>query len=108
MRGSGERFIKDLGVTKGLKVLLGAALLILPVPVLAQGPQTPRAQPATSSAWTPVRLADGQPDVQGTWGAVLGGVFSLTNPMTGGQDFEQRLGGPPVRNPSRIVDPPDG
>ena len=78
------------------------------VPVFGQEQQTPRAQSPSGSAWQPTRLSDGQPDVQGTWGAVLGGVFSLTNPMTGGDDFAQRLGGPPVRNPSRIVDPPDG
>ena len=58
--------------------------------------------------WHPARLSDGQPDVQGVWAAVLRGVFSLTNPMTGGDDFAQRLGGPPIRRPSRIIDPADG
>lgn len=61
---------------------------------------------ARGSAQT--RLSDGQPDVQGIWGAALAGAFSLTNPMTGGDDFAVRLGGPPIRRPSRIVDPADG
>jgi hypothetical protein len=87
---------------------IGAALLVLAAPLFGQGQQTPGAQSPSGSAWQPTRLSDGQPDVQGVWGAVLGGVFSLTNPMTGGEDFAQRLGGPPIRRPSRIVDPADG
>jgi hypothetical protein len=50
------------------------------------------------------RLADGQPDVQGIWGAVLAGSVSLTNPVSQAQDFEKQN----VRVPSRIIDPPDG
>ena len=50
------------------------------------------------------RLADGQPDVQGIWGAVLAGSVSLTNPISQAQDFEKQN----VRLPSRIIDPPDG
>ena len=79
------------------RIALSLLWLLLPAPLLAQQPE-----------WSPSRLTDGQPDVQGIWGAQLGGVFSLTNPMTGGQEFEQRLNGTVVRNPSRIVDPPDG
>lgn len=37
-----------------------------------------------------------------------GGTHNLTNPMTGGADFNNRITGAVVRNPSRIVDPPDG
>jgi hypothetical protein len=66
--------------------------LVLAVPLFGQGQQTPRAQSPSGSARQPTRLADGQPDVQGIWGAVIVGVFSLTNPMTGGDDFAQRLG----------------
>ena len=86
---------KCLGVGVVL-VWLSAAPLAAQEPSSAQTP------------WQPARLSDGQPDVQGVWGAVLRGVFSLTNPMTGGDDFAQRLGGPPIRRPSRIVDPADG
>lgn len=50
------------------------------------------------------RLADGQPDVQGIWSAVLSGSVSLTNPISQAQDFEKQN----VRLPSRIIDPPDG
>jgi hypothetical protein len=87
---------------------LALVLVVLSVRLAAQGSQVPGAQGSAGAPWQPVPLSDGQPDVQGVWGAVIGGVFSLTNPMTGGDDFAQRLGGPPVRNPSRIVDPPDG
>jgi hypothetical protein len=76
---------------------IGVTLLVLAAPLFAQEQKT-----------QPARLSDGQPDVQGVWGAVVVGVFSLTNPMTGGDDFAQRLGGPPIRRPSRIVDPSDG
>jgi len=50
------------------------------------------------------RLSDGQPNVQGIWGAVLAGSVSLTNPISQAQDFEKQN----VRQPSRIIDPPDG
>ena len=46
--------------------------------------------------------------MQGVWRATLVGAFSLTNPMTGGDEFAQRLGGPVIRRPSRIVEPADG
>jgi len=75
---------------------------------VSAAPLVAQDRPSSESAWRPARLSDGQPDVQGVWGAVVRGVFSLTNPMTGGDDFAQRLGGPPIRRPSRIVDPPDG
>jgi hypothetical protein len=58
--------------------------------------------------WPPERLPDGQPDVQGIWSAVNGGSTSLTNPISGGADFDRRVTGVEVRLPSRIIDPPDG
>ena len=89
---------------------ISAAILSVAVPVAGQGPG--RAQNETAAlaktTWPPQRLSDGQPDVQGLWNPVLGGTFSLTNPMTGAAEFNSRLSGVEVRNPSRIVDPPDG
>jgi hypothetical protein len=64
--------------------------------------------PAAARPWPPARLSDGQPDVQGLWAAVNGGSTSLTNPVNGGADFERRVTGVEIRNPSRIIDPPDG
>ena len=86
------------------------ALLLVFTPSLfgQEAPQSPRGQTPGASVWQPARLSDGQPDVEGVWGAVLAGAFSLTNPMTGGDDFAQRLGGPAIHRPSRIVDPADG
>ena len=80
--------------------LLGVAVLLsTTAPVHSQA----RAEAGKSPA--PLgRLADGQPDVQGMWSAVLAGSVSLTNPISQAQDFEKQN----VRLPSRIIDPPDG
>ena len=80
--------------------LLGAAVLLstaAPVESQARGEAPKSSRPL-------VRMADGQPNVQGIWGAVLAGSVSLTNPVSQGQDFEKQN----VRLPSRIIDPPDG
>ena len=84
---------------------IGAALMSTAVSTGAQGE---RATANPGKAWPPQRLADGQPDVQGIWAAANGGSTSLTNPISGGEDFDQRVTGTTVRRPSRIVDPPDG
>ena len=86
---------------------IGAALVSLAVPLSGQvqGSQT---QTAAPRPWPPERLPDGQPDVQGRWDPVLGGTYSLTNAMSGAANFNSRISGVPVRNASRIVDPPDG
>ena len=86
---------------------LGAALLMT-IPVAGQQRGRGGAPPAATRPWPPERLADGQPDVQGIWSAVNGGSTSLTNPISGGADFDRRVTGKEVRAPSRIVDPPDG
>ena len=90
-----------------MTLALGAALLGLAVPAASQQ-QGSRNQPVPARPWPPTRLPDGQPDVQGLWRAPLNGTLSLTNPMTGGAEFEARITGVRVRNPSRVVDPPDG
>ena len=80
--------------------LLGvAALLSTAAPVHSQAREEAGKSPAPLG-----RLADGQPNVQGIWGAVLAGSVSLTNPISQAQDFEKQN----VRQPSRIIDPPDG
>ena len=71
--------------------------------------QTPT---VATSAWTPSRTPDGQPDVQGFWNAEVGGTYSLVNPRRGGGRLNELLrekkGLDPVTKPSRIVDPQDG
>ena len=94
-----ERVIVTLGI--------GAALLST-VPVVGQGGRGAAGRAVVSRPWPPARLADGQPDVQGIWAAVNGGSTSLTNPVSGGADFDRRVTGVEVRAPSRIIDPPDG
>jgi hypothetical protein len=51
---------------------------------------------------------DGQPNVEGTWRPVSGGTHSLDPALSSAQEFEQRTTGVIKRNPSFIVDPPDG
>ena len=85
---------------------MSVSLVSLSVPIFGQGgtPSLP-ARP-----WPPTRLPDGQPDVHGTtWRPVLGGSQSLDPAMSSASDFEQRVNGVVApRNPSRIIDPPDG
>jgi len=92
-------------------ITLGTSVAVLslafPVSGQVRGTNQAETKPA-SKPWPPARLPDGQPDVQGFWNAVITGTHSLTNPMAGGAEFNARITGVPVRNPSRIVDPPDG
>jgi hypothetical protein len=53
------------------------------------------------------RLSTASPTCRRVWAAVLRGVFSLTNPMTGATTSRSGRQ-PPIRRPSRIVDPADG
>jgi hypothetical protein len=85
----------------------GIALFGLAVSVAGQQPRTQN-PPASARLWPPAHLPDGQPDVQGLWRPPLNGTLSLTNPMAGEAEFVARITGARVRNPSRIVDPPDG
>lgn len=66
--------------------------------------------PETTGSWTPARLPDGQPDVRGIWRPVIQGGRSLEDPgVPGGIEEEiNRSRGLSRKNPSRVVDPPDG
>jgi hypothetical protein len=63
-----------------------------------------------AGAWTPARLSDGQPDVQGFWRPVIAGGRSLEDPGVPGdlEDEIARKQGKAPKNPSRVVDPADG
>jgi len=87
---------------------IGAALLSATAIVRGQEERGAANRAASSRPWPPQRLADGQPDVQGVWAAVNAGSTSLTNPISGGEDFDRRVTGENIRRPSRIIDPPDG
>jgi hypothetical protein len=97
--------------TKRVTVAFGIGAMLLSATMTIRGQEergaTPRAA-ATSRPWPPHRLPDGQPDVQGIWAAVNAGSTSLTNPISGGEDFDRRISGATIRRPSRIVDPPNG
>ena len=81
------------------------ALASVSMPLHGQG-EAPKPQPARP--WPPAKTADGQPDVTGNWRAVIGGTHSLNPALSSAAEFEERLTGVSKRNPSRIVDPPDG
>jgi hypothetical protein len=68
------------------------------------------AQAAGVTPWTGARTPDGQPAIQGTWRPLIGGGRSLEDPgVPGGiEDEIARSQGKSKKNPSRIVDPPDG
>ena len=87
---------------------IGAALLLTTVPLRGQGEGGAANRPASSKPWPPQKLSDGQPDVQGIWAAVNAGSTSLTNPISGGEDFDRRVSGADIKRPSRVIDPPDG
>jgi hypothetical protein len=87
---------------------IGAALLVTAVPLAGQEEPAAANRPTASRPWPPQRLSDGQPDVQGIWAATMAGSTSLTNPISGGEDFDRRVKGTEIRRPSRIIDPPDG
>jgi hypothetical protein len=95
--------------TRNLIVALGiaAALLLSTAPLRGQGQAGAANRPA-AKAWPPQKLSDGQPDVQGIWAAVNAGSTSLTNPISGGEDFDRRVSGADIKRPSRVIDPPDG
>jgi hypothetical protein len=86
---------------------IGAALLLATVPLRGQGQGGAANRPA-SKPWPPQKLSDGQPDVQGIWAAVNAGSTSLTNPISGGEDFDRRVSGADIKRPSRVIDPADG
>ena len=96
------------GTQAMLALGIGATLLSLAVvPVTGQARGT-QGQSLPARPWPPARLPDGQPDVQGFFGPVITGTQSVTNPTTGGAEFNQRITGVVERNPSRVVDPVDG
>ncbi len=86
---------------------IGITLSLATVPLHGQGQGGAASRPA-SKPWPPQKLSDGQPDVQGVWAAVNAGSTSLTNPISGGEDFDRRVSGSDIKRPSRVIDPPDG
>jgi hypothetical protein len=89
-------------------VAIGVALLSTTATLRGQDGRATAPPASAPRPWPPQRLPDGQPDVQGIWAAANAGSTSLTNPITGGEDFDRRVTGTTIRRPSRIVDPPDG
>lgn len=97
-------------------------------PAAAAAQSEATAPTSQAASWTPAKLPDGQPDVQGYWtagGTVLvggrevptrGGTYSLTGgPLQGGGLDEVlknqaliKAGKPPLSWPNKVVDPADG
>ena len=84
-----------------------SAILIALLTSVALHAQAP-AQQAPARPWPPARLADGQPDVQGTYRPPGGGTQSIDPLMSSAADFEQRATGVARQFKSVIVDPADG
>lgn len=87
---------------------LGTGVVLVSLSASLSGQGAVPQPPALSRPWPPALTPDGQPDVQGAWRPVLGGTHSLDPAQSGAADFEERVTGVVKRNPSRIVDPPDG
>src|SRR5258705_1186150 len=81
-----------------------AALVLMSVSLFGQG----ESRPAAPRPGPPAKTADGQPNVEGTWRPVSGGTHSLDPALSSAQEFDQRITGVIKRNPSFVVDPPDG
>jgi hypothetical protein len=102
------------GLVFGIWVLgfTSVALATLPVSLSGQGQgRPPAARPldqARDKPWPPAKTSDGQPNVEGTWRPVSGGTHSLDPALSSAQEFDQRITGVIKRNPSFVVDPPDG
>lgn len=97
--------------TRRVTVAFGIGVMLLSATMTIRGQEERGPAPRTAATprpWPPQRLPDGQPDVQGIWAAVNAGSTSLTNPISGGEDFDRRISGATIRRPSRIVDPPNG
>jgi hypothetical protein len=107
---------KATPVTRKLPIAGWAAAALLGG-LAAQPAQAAAADaPAATAAWTPTRLADGQPDAQGFWRPERAGTYSLLlGHVWGGgvaevlRERELAQAGKPLPYwPSRIIDPADG
>lgn len=78
-----------------------AVTIVIPIPVAGQVPT------ATARAFTPPRTPDGQPDLQGVWGAQPGGTYNIQD-LEFQSIYQNGRPDPRLRGKSRIVDPPDG
>lgn len=78
-----------------------AVASVAPVSVAGQTPA------ATARTYTPSRTPDGQPDMQGIWGAVPGGTYNIQD-LEFQSIYQNGRPDPSLRGKSRIVDPADG
>ena len=95
-----HRFFRAVTVTA---LAVGAADVWLATDLAAA--QTPAATP---NAWSPARLPDGQPDIQGEgfWSAVIG-TDEADDIEKGSDVLHAKMAGRPVVSSDMIVDPPD-
>lgn len=85
----------------GAMMALAAVMALASIPVAGQAPA------GTDQAYTPPRTPDGQPDMQGFWGAVPLGTFNIQD-LEFQSRYQQGKPDESLRGKSRIVDPPDG
>ena len=89
-------------------MFLGMSVALVALSVSLSGQGAPPEPPAPDRPWPRALTPDGQPDVHGVWRPVVGGTHSLDPALSSRVEFEERVTGVTSRNPSRIVDPPDG
>jgi hypothetical protein len=77
------------------------------IPLLAPTAATGQALPRTAQTYTPSRLPDGQPNVQGVFRSTIGGSYSIQD-LELQAIYQQGRRDESRRGKSRIVDPPDG
>jgi hypothetical protein len=95
-----HRFFRAVTVTA---LALGTAAVWLAIDLAAA-----QAPAATAKAWSPSRLPDGQPDVQGEgfWSADIG-TDEADDIENGSDPLHAKMAGRPVLPSDMIVDPPD-
>ena len=95
-----HRFFRAVTVTT---LAVGAADMSLATDLAAA-----QAPAATAKAWSPARLPDGQPDVQGEgfWSADIG-TDEADDIENGSDVLHAKMAGRPVVPSDMIVDPPD-
>src|SRR5882672_11481240 len=86
------------------RLRITVVLVLMSVSLFAQGAN----RPGVARPWPPSQRPDGQPNMEGTWRPVSGGTHSLDPALSSAQEFDQRVTGVIKRNPSFVVDPPDG
>ena len=84
-----------------------ALACVMTISLLASTAATGQAPTGTAQPYTPSRLPDGQPNVQGVFRSTIGGSYSIQD-LELQAIYQQGRRDESRRGKSRIIDPPDG